>query len=76
MYTTIRHWYKYGNESDTMECTFKEFETIEKAIAYAHRYAKGIKFAGIQIEDEKGNTVYEITSDSESIDYRKVLSTK
>ncbi len=46
-----------------MDCTFKEFETFEKAVAYCRRYAKGLRFAGCQVEDEKGNTVFEITSD-------------
>ena len=54
-----------------MGCTFKKFDDIEKAIKYANRYTKGLRFAGIQIEDEKGNIVYEITSDQETIDYRQ-----
>jgi uncharacterized membrane protein YkoI len=71
MFTTTRHFYPHGAEGEAMDCTFKEFNDIEKAIKYAHRYAKGLRFAGIQIEDESGNIVYEITSDFEVIDSRK-----
>ena len=69
-YSTTRHFYPHGIEGEAMDCTFKEFNTIEKAIKYADRYAKGLRFAGVQIEDETGNTVYEITSDFEVFDYR------
>lgn len=70
MFFTSRHFYPKGIEGEAMDCTFKEFKTIEKAVQYAHRYTKGLRFAGIQIEDEQGNTVYEITSDGEVIDRR------
>jgi uncharacterized membrane protein YkoI len=71
MFTTTRNFYPHGIEGERMDCTFKEFNTIEKAIKYAHRYAKGLRFAGVQIDDENGNLVYEITSDMETFDYRK-----
>jgi len=71
MFTTIRHFYPRGIEGEAMDCTCKEFETIDKAIKYANRYAKGLRFAGLQIEDEAGNMVYEITSDFEIIDHRE-----
>lgn len=70
MFTTIRHFYPHGIEGEAMDCTYKEFDSIEKAIKYAHRYTKGLRFAGIQIEDNNGNLVYEITSDQEVIDHR------
>lgn len=70
MFSTIRHFYPHGIEGESMDCTFKEFDTIEKAINYAHRYAKGVRFAGVQIEDENGKLLYEITSNSEIYDYR------
>lgn len=72
MFTAIRHFYPHGNDGEAMECTFKEYGTVEKAIAYAQRYARGVRFAGVQIQGDSGNTVYEITSDSETIDYREV----
>ena len=71
MYNTTRFFYPRGIEGEAMDYTFKEFNTIEKAINYAHRYTKGLRFAGLQIEDNNGNLVYEITSDNEVIDHRK-----
>lgn len=70
-YITSRRWYKYGNEGDEVEVTFKEFGDINKAINYAHRYTKGIRFCGIDIQDENGNTIYEITSEGAVYDNRK-----
>lgn len=70
LFATTRHFYPNGIEGEAMDCTFKEFSEIEKAIKYAHRYAKGIKFAGVQIEDESGKILYEITSDFDVCDYR------
>lgn len=71
MFTTVRFFYIHGCEYDPMDCTIKEWSSLEKAIAYAHRYATGIRFAGVTVEDEDGKTVYEITSDQEVIDSRK-----
>lgn len=71
MYTTRRYFFKYGNEGDEIEITIKEHQTFEKALRYAERYSVGIRFAGVQIEDEKGKLLYEITSNQEVIDYRK-----
>ena len=65
MFSTIRYFYPHGIEGEAMQCTFKDFEDVNKAIKYCNRYAKGLRFAGVRIEDEKGNTVYEITSDFE-----------
>jgi uncharacterized membrane protein YkoI len=70
MFITTRYFYPRGIEGESMDSTIKEFNTLEKAIIYAHRYNKGLRFAGIQIEDENGNVVYEITSDNEVFDNR------
>lgn len=70
MYTTFRRYYRYGNETDYIDVTIKEFPTFEKALAYAERYAKGIKFAGVEIDNENYETVYEITEESDVFDYR------
>ena len=67
MYTTIRYYYPHGIEGESMEVTLKEFTSFDKAIAYARRYAKGNRFAGVQVEDTTGNCIYEITSDFEEI---------
>lgn len=45
MYNTTRFFFPHGRENEAMDCTFKEFPTIEKAIAYAHRYSGGARFA-------------------------------
>lgn len=70
MYSTTRHFYPNGIEGEAMDCTFKEFDNIDKAIKYADRYAKGLRFAGVTVEDETGNIIYQITSDFEVIDNR------
>jgi septation ring formation regulator EzrA len=71
MYITTRFYYPHGIEGEEMKTTVKEFDTIEKAIKYAHRYNSGVRFAGIQIEDENGKLVYEITSGNDTYDYRE-----
>ena len=74
MYMTSRHWFKYGRETDEMECTFLEHETLDKAITYAHRYAKGVRFASVTVEDEEGNILYEICDCGTKVfDYREKI---
>lgn len=63
MFTVCRYWLKYGNEEDPTEVTIKEFETLEKAIAYGRRYAKGIRFLSFTITDEAGKEIYEQLAD-------------
>lgn len=70
MYTTTRFFYPHGIEGESMDCTFKEFETLEKAIKYANRYTTGIRFAGVQVEDVNGKLIYEITASQDIFDYR------
>ena len=69
LYTTKRYTFRYGNESDPMECTIKNHATLSSALKYAKRYAKGIKFAGVTVEDENGKTLYEITSEGNIFNY-------
>lgn len=71
MYRTTRYYYPRGIEGESMQCTWKYFDTIEKAIKYCKRYTKGLRFAGVQIEDDDLNLLFEITSDQELFDYRK-----
>lgn len=71
MFVVIIHYYKfdlYGGMS--MDCIINEFGTMEQALNYAYRYAKGLRFAGLQVEDESGKLLYEITSDFNVYDYR------
>ena len=71
MFITTRFFYPRGIEGESMDTTVKEFDSIEKAIKYSYRYARGIRFAGVQVETEDGKLMYEITSDCEVIDYRE-----
>lgn len=70
MYTTYRQWYKYGREEDEIEVTVKEFDTLEKAIKYAHRYSGG-RFVNCTIENEKFETVYELLEDGTIFEYEE-----
>lgn len=63
MYTTNRYYYRYGKEGDYVDMTTKEFNSLEKAINYAERYATGIRFVSVEILDENDNVVYEILQD-------------
>lgn len=77
MYITSRYWFKYGNEDDELECTTLYHETLDKAITYAHRYARGTKFASVTVEDEEGNILYEICDcGAEVFDYREEVKEK
>ena len=58
-YTTHRYWLKYGNENDAVECTTKEWETFDKAVAYCRRYATSVKYVSCEILDENDNVLYE-----------------
>lgn len=69
-YETTRYFFRFRKESDHMDCTTKEWDSLEKAIAYCHRYAKGIRFAAVEIRDENNNMVYEILADGTVTDYR------
>lgn len=68
MFYVTRYWYKYGREGDPVETTSKEYETIEKALAYAQRYATGIRFVLMQIEDEDLNLIYEYSADGKLLE--------
>ena len=77
MYITSRYWFKYGNEDDELECTTLFHETLDKAINYAHRYAKGVRFASVTVEDEEGHILYEICDcGAEVFDYREEVKEK
>lgn len=70
-YTTVREFYKYNYEHGETEMTFKEWDSLDKAIAYARRYAKGLKFVAVTVEDENGNVLFEILNHgADTYDYR------
>lgn len=56
-----------------MDCTWKEWNDLDKAIAYCHRYAKGVRFAGVIVEDEDGNLIYELTDNGIVTDSRQTF---
>lgn len=60
MYTTNRHWLRYGREDDYVEVTTLEHATFEKALKYTQRYARGVRFVRCSIENEEGRILYEI----------------
>jgi predicted transcriptional regulator len=70
MYTTTRRFFPNGIEGEEMDCTILEHESYEKALNYCHRYSKGLRFAGVIIEDENGNEVYELLDNGEEIFYQ------
>lgn len=70
-YTTIRYFFPHGIEGEAMDCTFKEWKDLDKAIAYCHRYSKGRRFASVEVEDEKGNVIYELNADGKVADNRE-----
>lgn len=63
MYKTIRYYNPHGDEYEDVSCTVKEFDDLTKAVAYCHRYARGVRFVSVEIEDEQGKQIYEILSD-------------
>ena len=65
MFHVMRSWYKYGREGDEVMITDKYYDTIEKALNYAQRYAKGIRFVMVQIETDDDNMelIYEYLAD-------------
>jgi hypothetical protein len=69
-YTTTRFFFPHGIEGESMDCTYKDWNSLEKAVAYCHRYAKGIRFASVEIRDDEGNMVYELLANGTVIDYR------
>lgn len=67
--TTTRFYYPHGIEGETTETTVKEWGTVYEAIKYSRRYAKGTRFAGVQVEVDD-SIIFKITSDFEEFDYR------
>lgn len=63
MYTTNRCYYRYGNEDGYVDINTKEFDTLDKAIKYAERYATGTRFVSVAVLDSDDNVVYEILRD-------------
>ena len=59
-------WYRYpnGNEEEAMDSKCRDFDNIEKAVAFARHRAeiiRGIYWAGAFVEDEDGKEILNIT---------------
>ena len=65
MYTVTWWRYPHGIEGEEMDCKSKDFNNLEKAIAFANAKAeriRGLYWAGCWVEDEvHSKPVYEIT---------------
>jgi len=62
-YTAHCYTYPNGSEEDAMDCAAEHFTSLAKAKAHVDAFAAntdGIYFAGANVEDEKGNYVYEL----------------
>lgn len=70
MYITTRFFFPHGIEGEAMDNTVLEWESLGKAIAYCHRYDKGLRFAGVQVEDKNGKLIYELTDNGVVTDNR------
>ena len=59
-------WYRFPNgiEGEAMDSKSRDFDNLEKAVAFARRRAeiiRGIYWAGAFVEDENGNEILNIT---------------
>lgn len=76
-YVTYREFYKYSCEHGETDLTTKYWDSLDKAINYAHRYAYGERFVSVTVEDEAGNIIYEIVDNGAVVnDYREKLEEK
>lgn len=77
MYTVTWNRYPHGVEGESMDCKWKEFDSLDKAQAFLIKRShiiKGIYWAGGYIEDSNGDMVYNITADYEELFYDDVKS--
>lgn len=73
MYTVTWHRYPHGIEGEEMDCNWREFDDIEKAIRFLHgrvKLIKSVNWAGGYIEDENCKELYAIYDSGESEDLR------
>ena len=68
MYIAKRFIIKNGKSSYTV----KEFDDLEKAKDYGHKYSYRSRFNGLKIENENGELIYEITDGREVIDHIQI----
>ncbi len=75
MFKTSRRYYKNAN-SHKWDVTVKEWDNLDKALAYARRYAKGPKFIDCVVTDEKNTKLYLVTAEKEVHFYKSLKAEK
>lgn len=74
MYTVTWHRHPNGIEGEEMTYCWRDFQDLEKAIAFLNKRVmliKSINWAGGYIEDETGDLIYEIDDEGDAFDNRK-----
>lgn len=75
MFKTSRRYYKNAN-SHKWGVTVKEWDNLDKALAYARRYAKGPRFIDCVVTDEKNAKLYLVTAEKEISFYKSLKAEK
>lgn len=58
-------FYPTGDEWEETDMEWKEFDSLDVAIEYAHELLdnEGVNFAGVDVEDENGEIIYTLFAD-------------
>lgn len=75
MFKTSRRYYKNAN-SHKWGVTVKEWDNLDKALAYARRYVKGPRFIDCVVTDEKNAKLYLVTAEKEISFYKSLKAEK
>ena len=75
MFKTSRRYYKNAN-SHRWSVTVKKWDNLDKALAYARRYAKGPRFLDCVVTDEKNAKLYLVTAEKEISFYKSLKAEK
>lgn len=75
MFKTFRRYYKNAN-SHRWSVTVKKWDNLDKALAYARRYAKGPRFLDCVVTDEKNAKLYLVTAEKGSAKVKQVVTAK
>lgn len=75
MFKTSRRYYKNAN-SHKWGVTVKEWDNLDKALAYARRYAKGPRFIDCVVTDKKNAKLYLVTAEKEISFYKSLKAEK
>lgn len=66
MFKTFRHYYKNANKRSV---TIKEWDNLDKALAYAKRYAKGSRFISCNVTDNENTPLYLVAAEGVCFTY-------